>query len=87
MTTVINCLLLDRNTHLQFPNRVCQNLNNTNERMIKVLLSMLNKECSHCTNGKGQLLQSQRTEEISGTLDKHGGKSAAIHLEMLSINS
>lgn len=72
-----------RNIHLQFPNRVCRNLNNTNEQMIKVLLPVLNKERSHCTNGKGQLLQSQRTElpqEISCTHNKHDGKSAAFHL-------
>lgn len=32
------------NIHLQFTNRICRNLNNANEEVIKVLLSVLNME-------------------------------------------
>lgn len=58
MTAVINYLLLIELYICNFPNRVCRNLNNTNEHMIKDPLSVLNKERSHGTHGKGQLVQS-----------------------------
>lgn len=67
------------NVHLQFTNRMCRNLNNNNEQVIKVLWSVLNKERSQ--DGSSRITFNTH-EEFRRSHNKYDG----FHLVYDNIN-